>query len=110
MSFIRDREPAKISHGFAEHEPAVVPQTIAQIDTIELIHNTPCACVEFGAITRRPPILERSGGIEFGAAVVELMSHFMSDHSADGAVIRRIVRVHIKEWRLQNSRWKCDFH
>jgi hypothetical protein len=57
----------------------------------------------------RPPVAQVPGGIELTTLIVEPVCHFVSNDRADSTVIDAIIRVCIKKWRLQNSRWEHDF-
>ena len=55
---------------------------------------------------RRPPIAQITDRIVLPAAIVESVSHFMSDHGPDAAIIHGVVRFRVEEWRLKNARWE----
>ena len=76
---------------------------------VELFDDTGGAFVKFRAVFVRPPRFEISVRIEFTALIVEAVRDFVSDDTADSAVIDRVVGFEIKERRLQDSGGKNDF-
>ena len=75
----------------------------------ELVHDAIGSLAELLEVVRRPPHHQIAVGVKLRALIVEAVRHFVTDHRADAAIIKRIVGFRIIERGLQNSGWKNDF-
>src|SRR5450830_410319 len=64
---------------------------------------------EVFAVFRCPPVAQIAVAIGLATLVVEAVADFMADHGADGAIVDGVVRLGVKEWRLQNRGREDDF-
>ena len=67
---------------------------------IELLYYTIGPRGEIFEVIRRPPHHEVSISVELRALVVETVRHLMPNHSANAAIIERIINFRIVKRRL----------
>ena len=58
--------------------------------------------LEGGAVFGRPPVAQTALGVVLAARVVEGVADFMAKGDAQQAVVDRVFRFHVEEWRLQD--------
>ena len=56
-----------------------------------------------------PPINQVAILVKLTTLVIKAVGHLMANHYTNRTIVKRVVRVHIKEWILQNTRREADF-
>ena len=89
VSFVRHRQPAKVTHVLAKTEAAVDTglSVIKRTERIVLSNKCIGEVAEVGFIFREPLVAQHAVAIRLRSLIIETMAHFVPDHAADGAVI-----------------------
>ena len=93
----------EVGDGFAGDEFALKVQARLRLKGSELVDDALGALVKVFFVALGPPVLQVPHRIEFAALVVVAVRDLVTDNSADGAIVDRIVSVGVKEGRLQYS-------
>ena len=105
---VRHFETAEIADVLAHREIAVHADAFQRTEGF-VLRGQPFGLIEkfligFG----RPPVTNLPGLVEFAALIIESMTHLVTDHRANRAVVHGRVSIRIEEWRLQDRRGECD--
>ena len=71
--------PPKSANVFALSKFAVDVQAVNRIVLVELLHNHPGFCKEFGAVFLGPPVFQIAFVVKLATHVVKAMRHFMPE-------------------------------
>ncbi len=106
---VGDLQPAEIGDVLALGQLAV-DRRVANLEAIELLDDFFTALLEALHVLLGPPILEIALRVVLPALVVEAVRHLMADGRAGAAVVAGVVRLQVKERRLQDARRERQFH
>src|SRR5258708_763842 len=99
---IRDYQPTQIGDRFTHYQLAVFVQARLDFKAVELIDDALRLLFEGFEVGIAPPVRQIAGGIKLGPLVVETVRHLVTDHRSHAAVIQRVVRPRVKEWRFEH--------
>src|SRR3954451_7069139 len=109
IRLIADTHAAQIADVFTDGQRAVHLVALYRFILVVLFDEGFCPFFELLSILFGPPAFERAVAVVFRTLVVETMTNLMTDDGTDGAVVDRIVGLHVEERRLQNRGGKNDF-
>src|SRR4029079_15493990 len=93
----------KIADVLTECESTIDVDAGLDLVAIELVYDARGTLFKLLAVVLCPPRKQISFAVELAAGIVESVGDLMADHTADSAVIDRIVGRRVKERRLQDA-------
>src|SRR5271156_1002793 len=105
---VSQNHSAQIGDIFAERQFSVDLNLVQNYILRILIRDATGALLKRFGIVRRPPVAQITVGVKLAAFVIKAVRKFVADRRASIAEVRRRIRIHVEQWRLQNSRGEID--